>query len=92
MPLPVMGSLYHITSRACCRHLVLDLTICMRAARQEKQSVFEAAVVFMESVLQQVCAAHLRSGRSGDRLPPSAASIVAAGEALLQQVRPRCPR
>lgn len=48
--------------------------------------MFEAAVVFMESVLQQVCAVHLRSGRSGDKLPPSAASIVAAGEALLQQV------
>ena len=54
--------------------------------RQEKQSTFDAAVFFLESVLQQVCAVHLRSGRPGDQLGPTAAAVVAAGEALLQLV------
>ena len=55
-------------------------------ARQEKQSTFDAAVFFLDSVLQQVCAVHLRSGRPGDQLSPTAAAVVAAGEALLQLV------
>ena len=62
---------------------------CVLVARQEKQSTFDAAVFFLDSVLQQVCAVHLRSGRPGDPLSPTAAAVVAAGEALLQQVHAR---
>ncbi len=68
---------------------------CRRAATwrppgaQEKEGAFEAAVVFLDSVLQQACTVHLRARRPGDTMPPTAAAIIAAGEALLRQVR--CP-
>ena len=68
---------------------VLAQAPCVLVARQEKQSTFDAAVFFLDSVLQQVCAVHLRSGRPGDPLGPTAAAVVAAGEALLQQVPAR---
>ena len=54
---------------------------------QEKEGAFEAAVVFLDSVLQQACTVHLRARRPGDTVPPTAAAIIAAGEALLRQVR-----
>jgi hypothetical protein len=66
---------------------------CRRAATwrplgaQEKEGAFEAAVVFLDSVLQQACTVHLRARRPGDTVPPTAAAIIAAGEALLRQVR-----
>lgn len=66
-------------------HLVAHASLVL-VARQEKQSTFDAAVFFLDAVLQQVCAVHLRSGRPGDPLGPTAAAVVAAGEALLQLV------
>ncbi|KAK9833279.1 hypothetical protein WJX81_002345 [Elliptochloris bilobata] len=73
---------------AASRRLSSALELCSTSGPrvEERQSAFEAAVVFMESVLQQVCTVHLRSGRPGEQLSPTAAAVVAAGEALLQQV------
>ena len=46
---------------------------------QEQHSQFEAAVLFIDSVVSAVCSAHLSKGAS-----PSQAAILSSTEALLQ--------
>ena len=55
-------------------------------ALQEQQSQFEAAVMFLDSVVTQVSAAHLADLKPGTS-PADKAGILRELQALLQQVR-----
>lgn len=53
---------------------------------QEQQSQFEAAVVFLDSVVTQVTAAHLMQALAGSPAAADKAGILRELQALLQQV------
>ncbi len=55
-------------------------------ALQEQQSQFEAAVVFLDSVVTQVSAAHLSDAKAGTSAAEKS-GILGELQALLQQVR-----